>query len=113
MTVDLIKTRCHGDLHISQVMAASDDFFIIDFEGEPSRPIAERRRKNCPLRDIAGILRSSDYAAAAALRERATIRPELSGPLRPWSDDWRQRVKEAFLVARHEAIGDCRSFPRE
>jgi maltose alpha-D-glucosyltransferase/alpha-amylase len=112
-SVELVKTRCHGDLHLSQVMAASDDFFIVDFEGEPSRPIAERRRKNCPLRDVAGMLRSFDYAAAAALRERAAIRPESGVALRPWSDDWRRRVKQAFLAGYRDAIGDCPSFPKD
>ena len=112
-TADLVKTRCHGDLHLGQVMAAHDDFFIVDFEGEPSRPIAERRRKNTPLRDVAGMLRSFDYAAASALQERAAIRPESAGPLRPWSDDWRRRVKQAFLAGYRAAIGDCPSFPKD
>jgi maltose alpha-D-glucosyltransferase/alpha-amylase len=110
---DLVKTRCHGDLHLGQVMAASDDFFIIDFEGEPSRPLAERRAKSTPLRDVAGMLRSFDYAAAAALRERSAIRPEMAGALRPLSEDWRRRVKRAFLAGYRAAIGDCPSFPRE
>jgi maltose alpha-D-glucosyltransferase/alpha-amylase len=111
--VDLVKTRCHGDLHLGQVMAAYDDFFIVDFEGEPSRSIAERRRKNTPLRDVAGMLRSFDYAAAAALRERAAFRPDAVGALRPWSEDWRRRVKQAFLTGYREAIGDCPSIPRD
>jgi len=110
---DLVKTRCHGDLHLGQVMAAHDDFFIVDFEGEPSRPIAERRRKHIPLRDVAGMLRSFDYAAASVLQERAAIRPDSVGALRPWSDDWRRRVKQAFIAGYREAIGDCVSFPRD
>jgi maltose alpha-D-glucosyltransferase/alpha-amylase len=59
------------------------------------------------------MLRSFDYAAASALRERAGIRPETSAALRPWSEDWRRRVKQAFLVGYRETIGDCPSFPRD
>jgi maltose alpha-D-glucosyltransferase/alpha-amylase len=94
-------------------MAAYDDFFIVDFEGEPSRSLPERRAKLLPLRDVAGMLRSFDYVAASALGERAAIRPESRGALQPWSEDWRMRAKQAFLAGYREAIGDCPSFPRD
>ncbi|MEU4933247.1 maltokinase [Streptomyces yokosukanensis] len=75
--------RIHGDLHLGQVLQAGRDWFVIDFEGEPSRPLAERRAPHSPVRDVAGMLRSFDYAA----RQR-----------RPWRPEWARRCREAFCA---------------
>ncbi|TBR21850.1 MAG: alpha-amylase, partial [Reyranella sp.] len=71
--LDSIVSRIHGDFHLGQVLIASADAYIIDFEGEPARPMQERRRKASPMRDVAGLLRSLDYAAAATLDPKNLI----------------------------------------
>ena len=79
--------RHHGDYHLGQVLWASGDWLVIDFEGEPARPLAERRRKRTPLRDVAGMLRSFAYAASAATILHVVEPPE----------DWEQRARAEFL----------------
>jgi maltose alpha-D-glucosyltransferase/alpha-amylase len=91
-----LRIRCHGDLHLGQVLYTGKDFVFIDFEGEPSRPLSERRLKRSSLRDVAGLLRSLHYAAHAALDEE-TIRPEDRERLRPWADAWSHVMGAALL----------------
>jgi len=94
------KIRVHGDYHLGQVLKAGDGFVILDFEGEPARPLPERRAKQCALKDVAGMLRSFDYAAHAGLFaavERTPDDPGLADRLAPWAGRWLASVREAFL----------------
>jgi maltose alpha-D-glucosyltransferase/alpha-amylase len=93
-----LKTRLHGDLHLGQVLLQRDDFLIIDFEGEPERPLEERRAKHSALRDVAGMLRSLDYARHAALSRVAKTPPEMERLVTP-SRAWLQRARDAFVGA--------------
>ncbi|MCB9730537.1 MAG: maltose alpha-D-glucosyltransferase [Deltaproteobacteria bacterium] len=109
----LMKTRLHGDLHLGQVMKAQDDFYILDFEGEPQRPLAERRVKHCVLRDVAGMLRSFDYAAWASLFASAAVRPDGLQTLIPWAEQWRRPATAAFLDGYVGALEGCPSVPSD
>jgi trehalose synthase-fused probable maltokinase len=94
---DPIATRVHGDLHLGQILATpppTDDFILIDFEGEPARPIDERKAKRSPMADVAGMLRSFDYAAATAKAPRA----------------WYRGAADAFLRGYGEVPRDVLSF---
>ncbi len=99
-------TRIHGDFHLGQVLVASGDAYLIDFEGEPSRPLAERRAKASPLRDVAGLLRSFDYAAAALINRKALGATLVTDAQR---DEMLLRFREdastAFLGAYWQATG--------
>jgi maltose alpha-D-glucosyltransferase/alpha-amylase len=111
--VEAVKTRHHGDYHLGQVVVARDDFVIIDFEGEPARPLAERRAKSSPLRDVAGMLRSFDYAARAAvdrLLERHDGRRDLVEEL---AARWRDLVNRAFLGVCAETVAGSPVLPAD
>ena len=105
-----MRTRIHGDYHLGQVLVVQNDVSIIDFEGEPKRSIAERRAKSSPLRDVAGMLRSLDYAAAAALRDRPPAAVEEERVPRR-AEAWRRRARAQFLDAYREEIAGSPAHP--
>jgi len=94
-----LRIRCHGDYHLGQVLVNEGDVFILDFEGEPARPLAARRAKCSPLRDVAGMVRSISYAALTALSAATNARPEDAKRLAPWAAFWETWVNAAFLRA--------------
>jgi maltose alpha-D-glucosyltransferase/alpha-amylase len=103
--IEAVRVRTHGDLHLAQVLVAGGDFVFADFEGEPGRTLAERRRKRSPLRDVASLLRSFEYATGTALRNDR-IRPEDATHLEPWARAWASWVGAACLAAwREQAQG--------
>ena len=110
--LDIIKTRHHGDYHLGQVLVAGGDFQIIDFEGEPARPLAERRRKHSPLRDVAGMLRSFNYAARSALSGVSVERADYTAELESWVRFWEKRTREVFLEGYREGARECPSYPK-
>jgi len=91
------RIRVHGDYHLGQVLRVGTDFVIIDFEGEPTRPLAARREKQCALKDVAGMLRSFSYAARYALMTHVVRRSGGEERLRPWARLWERSVHAAFL----------------
>jgi maltokinase len=86
--------RAHGDYHLGQTLWSGSDWVLLDFEGEPARPLVERRRKRSPLRDVAGMLRSFAYAATAARIVHGFEIP----------DDWEERARERFLEGYMQAV---------
>lgn len=94
-----VLSRHHGDYHLGQVLRTEDDWMIIDFEGEPARPLAERRALSSPARDVAGMLRSFAYAAATAAAHDDADRDRAAR--------WEAMARDAFL----RGYGDTRTAP--
>jgi maltose alpha-D-glucosyltransferase / alpha-amylase len=107
------RIRIHGDFHLGQVLWTGRDFIIIDFEGEPARPLGERRIKRSPLRDVAGILRSFDYATRTAMRSPwvEDLSTEARASLGDWARAWTHWVSATFLGHYFEIAGDGPLLP--
>ncbi len=104
------RIRVHGDYHLGQVLYTGHDFVIIDFEGEPTRSLYERRLKRLALRDVAGMLRSFDYASQAALRSDQIAAGSLPH-MRDWARFWVACVSVAFLQSYLQAAGSASFVP--
>jgi maltose alpha-D-glucosyltransferase/alpha-amylase len=105
------KIRIHGDYHLGQVLFTGKDFQIIDFEGEPMRPLSERRLKRSPFRDLAGMIRSFDYAISCRLKDRLTVRPQDEPRLLPWRKVWLASVSNTFLSGYMQTAGPAPFIP--
>src|SRR5579884_676480 len=95
----VIRTRIHGDYHLGQVLRTSKGFVVLDFEGEPARPLAERRKKQPPLKDVAGMLRSFSYAAWSALARYFIQTHTENQQMEQWAKFWIHAVSDEFLRA--------------
>ncbi|HTP47216.1 MAG TPA: maltose alpha-D-glucosyltransferase [Casimicrobiaceae bacterium] len=107
------RTRLHGDYHLGQVLLVQNDFIITDFEGEPTRTMEERAEKQSPLKDVAGMLRSFDYAMHAALFDFIAERPEARQALETAGKQWQALAAKAFLNG-YEGVaqGEGLALPR-
>ena len=111
--IDGLNIRHHGDFHLGQILIVKDDIFIIDFEGEPRRPLDERRRKAPAARDVAGLIRSIDYSATAALERALRVASDEQGKLGAALAEWRDRATAAFLAAYREIMTNQRLWPAD
>jgi len=106
-----LKIRHHGDFHLGQVLMAKEDAYILDFEGEPRRTLAERRQKSAPARDVAGFLRSIDYAVSAALDRAPNLNSDERETLTAHMRSWSERLGAAYWETYRETIGDVALWP--
>jgi len=109
--LNTMRIRVHGDYHLGQVLYTGHDFVIIDFEGEPTRSLYERRLKRLAMRDVAGMLRSFSYASQAALRSQE-IAPEKLPSLQPWARFWVDTVSAVFLKSYLATGGNASWIPQ-
>jgi maltose alpha-D-glucosyltransferase/alpha-amylase len=109
--IETQRIRHHGDFHLGQVLYTGKDFIIIDFEGEPLRPLSERRLKRSPLRDVAGMLRSFQYVAWFAL-PLTVVRPQSWPVLESWAAYWTAWVSAAYLAGYFDTARDAGFVPK-
>ena len=105
---DAAAVRVHGDYHLGQVLRADAGWFVLDFEGEPSRTLDERRQASSPAKDVAGMLRSFDYASMVAMRERPDTGRETH---QQQARAWEQRNRQAFLDGYFDTRGLAELWP--
>jgi maltose alpha-D-glucosyltransferase/alpha-amylase len=114
--ISAMRTRYHGDYHLGQVLYTGKDFVIIDFEGEPSRPLSERRLKRSPLLDVAGMIRSFNYASHSGLLRQVSLAPRPEDELevlQNWAQYWYTWVSVTFLTAYLKSIKSANLLPQD
>ncbi|MDB5049105.1 MAG: trehalose synthase [Fibrobacteres bacterium] len=111
--IPTVKIRIHGDYHLGQVLYTGKDVVILDFEGEPARPMSERKLKRSPWKDVAGMLRSFHYAIHSSWPRGVGLRDEERKALEPWVELWPERMTAGFLEAYLEAAGNAAFVPEE
>ncbi|MDY0042046.1 MAG: hypothetical protein RBS57_17175, partial [Desulforhabdus sp.] len=111
--IDAVKIRIHGDYHLGQVLYTGNDFMIIDFEGEPARPLTERRIKRSPLRDVTGMIRSFHYVICNAFLNQTAVRKEDAQILEPWIEPWYLCVSRTFWSGYLETVKEAAFIPQD
>jgi len=111
--IPALKIRIHGDYHLGQLLFTGNDFIVIDFEGEPARPIGERRIKRSPLRDVAGMLRSFHYSGYVNLFTTNTLTEQQVVDLTPWAEAWYSTTSRLFLSSYLETLGGNDLIPSD
>ena len=107
------RIRIHGDFRLNQVLRVKTDYTVLNFEGIVTRPLAERRSKQCALRDVAGMLRSFSYATHSTLINYTTRRPEDLASLEPWAQLWERSTTTEFLRAYRERTQGAAFLPED
>ncbi len=113
--IEAMRIRCHGDLHLGQVLCTGKEFHLIDLEGDPTRPLSERRIKRSPLRDVAGMIRSFQVASLRALETEiagGSVPSERRAVAAMWVRFWQQSVCRTFLSAYLDAVASAGIVPR-
>ncbi|HEX8360498.1 MAG TPA: hypothetical protein VF613_10335, partial [Longimicrobium sp.] len=119
MEAGTVRTRFHGDYHLGQVLRADQpgpdgsEWYILDYEGEPARPLPERRAKGSPLRDVAGMLRSFNYAVRMAMKEFRTDDYRVRMSLERWSAAWEREARSLFLGAYRATVAGSPIVPAD
>jgi maltose alpha-D-glucosyltransferase/alpha-amylase len=108
-----LNIRHHGDFNLGRMLIVKDDIFITGFEGDPRRPLDERRRKAPAARDVAGLIRSIDYSVTAALGRALNLAPDEHGRLAAALTEWVDRSTTAFLAAYREVLTNSPLWPAD